>query len=67
MKKLIILLFAFFNLAIVSADYDDCGMMPGFYVGNIGMTILIWILSLLVIALIIATIYWLIKSATKKK
>lgn len=52
-------------------DYANCpmgGMMGGVY-GNYGygaMT-LSWVLYLLVIALIVAAIYWLVKSANKKK
>ncbi len=44
------------------------GMMYGLYGGyGTGMMLFSWITSILVIALIIAGIYWLIKSANKKK
>jgi len=45
----------------------DCsmgGMMYGQY--GLGLGILSWVTSLLVISLIVAAIYWLIKSANKK-
>lgn len=59
------------NIALVSADAENnygCRMMYGLY-GNYGsgFAILSWITFILFIALIIAAIYWLIKSANKKK
>lgn len=44
------------------------GMMGGFY-GNYGgsMMLLSWITYILFIALIVAAIYWFIKSANKKR
>jgi uncharacterized membrane protein len=60
-------------IAMVSAatpDYGACpgyGMMNGFYSGyGSGFMILSWITYLLLIALIIAAIYWLIKNANRK-
>ncbi|VVB77772.1 Uncharacterised protein [uncultured archaeon] len=58
------------SIAYVSAAPNDysCGMMNGFYGGyGSGFMILSWLTFILVIALIIAAIYWLIKSANKKK
>ena len=56
---------------IASAQTYNCpggGMMGGFYGGyGTGAMILSWIFSLLVIALIVAGIYWLIKSANTEK
>lgn len=52
----------------VSAQSYSCpmaGMMYGQY--GAGLGILSWVISLLVIGLIIAAIYWLIKSANRKK
>jgi hypothetical protein len=49
-------------------DYGVCpmgGMMYGNY--GSGFMILSWITYLLVITLVIAAIYWLIKSANKKR
>lgn len=44
------------------------GMMSGLYGGyGSGFAVLSWITYILVIALIIAGIYWLIKNANKKK
>ena len=44
------------------------GMMYGIYGGyGAGMMLFSWVTYILVIALIIAGIYWLIKSANKKK
>lgn len=71
-KKTIILasLVFIYALSMVSAAYTDgsCGMMSGL-TGSYGsgMMIFSWITYLLVIGLIIAAIYWLIKSANKKK
>lgn len=44
------------------------GMMGGFY-GNYGssMMVLSWLTYILFIALIVAAIYWLIKSASRKR
>ncbi len=55
--------------AIVSAqDYQGCSMMQGLY-GNYGTGFMFlgWITFILFIALVIAGIYWLIKSANRKK
>ncbi len=41
------------------------GMMYGQY--GLGLGILSWVISLLIIGLLIAGIYWLIKSANRKK
>ncbi len=41
------------------------GMMYGQY--GWGLGILSWITSLLIIGLLVAAIYWLVKSANKKK
>lgn len=44
------------------------GMMSGFYGGyGLGIMFAWWIIAILIIILIIAAIYWLIKSANKKK
>jgi len=58
-------------IPFISADADDIGcggygMMSGFYGGS-GFMILSWITTILIIALIVAAIYWLIKSANKKR
>jgi hypothetical protein len=55
--------------AIVSAQsYQGCGMMSGFYGGyGTGFMFLSWITFILFIALLIAGIYWLIKSANRKR
>lgn len=53
---------------MVSEQLYGCtmgGMMYGQY--GLGLGILGWITSLLVIGLLAAGIYWLIKSANKKK
>jgi uncharacterized membrane protein len=72
-SKIGILMFALmfaFNL-ISAVDYSNCpmsgtyGMMYGGY--GSGMMFLGWITYILVIVLIIAAIYWLFKSANKKK
>src|SRR3989344_9159907 len=43
-------------------------MMGGYYNGyGSGMMFLVWLTYLLIIALIVAAIYWLIKSANRKK
>lgn len=58
------------SIGIVSAQGDyGCGMMGNWMVGGYGsgMMFLGWITYLLVIALIIAGIYWLIKNANRKK
>jgi len=73
MKKISLLIgvILFSLIVIVSAQQYNCpmggygGMMYGLYGG--GAMILGWVISLLVIALIIAAIYWLIKSANRKK
>jgi len=62
-------------IGIVSAQqYGNCpmgsfgGMMYGFSGGyGAGMMIFSWVISVLVIALITAAIYWLVKSASNKK
>jgi hypothetical protein len=50
-------------------DYSMGSMMYQMMYGGygFGFAILSWITSLLVIGLIIAAIYWLIKSANRKK
>ena len=62
------------GIVMVSAaqnDYGVCpgyGMMNGFYGSyGSGFMILSWITYILLIVLIIAAIYWLIKNANKKK
>ncbi len=62
---------AVLTLQLASAQIYNCpasGMMGGLY-GGYGsrMMVLSWLTYLLVIALIIAAIYWLIKSANKKR
>ena len=64
-------LFAFLGLFLISlVSAYECpmggysGMMSGGY-GN-GMMVFGWIISLLTITLLIAAIYWLIKSANRK-
>lgn len=73
-NKFILLSFlaALISVGISSAQqYANCpmggygGMMYGYYGGS--AMVLGWIISLLVIALIIAAVYWLIKSANRKK
>ena len=74
-KNLIFIMFimALFSMALVLAQEQyNCpmgsGMMYGIYGGyGAGLSILSWITWLLLIALIIAAIYWLVKSASKKK
>lgn len=76
MNKIIIstivtILIAIAMISAATSDYGTCpgyGMMNGFY-GNYGsgFMILSWIIYILLIALIIASIYWLIKSANRKK
>lgn len=59
----------------ISADPNDFGtcpmgggMMNGFYGGyETGFMIISWLIFILFIALIVSAIYWLIKSANKKK
>jgi len=55
---------------MVSEQLYNCpmgGMMYGFYGGyGTGMMIFSWLTGLLVIGLLAAGIYWLIKSANKK-
>jgi len=46
-------------------DCQMAGMMYGQY--GFGLGILSWVTSLLLIGLLVAGIYWLIKSANKKK
>lgn len=71
MKKMILITTIVLILGIggtVFADpYDNygCSMMYGAY--GPGFAILGWITYILVIALIIAGIYWLIKSANSKR
>lgn len=74
-----VLALSIFSLAGVSAqtDYSNCplgyggmmggygGMMSGYY--GTGGLFFGWITSVLVIVLIAAAIYWLIKSAQRKK
>ena len=68
---LLIIIFSLFSLAGVSAQTNTCpmggysGMMSGYY--GAGGLFFGWITSVLVIILIITAIYWLIKSAQKKK
>jgi len=58
-------------ISAATNDYGTCqnyNMMSGFYgTYGSGFMILSWIIFILVIALIISAIYWLIKSANKKK
>jgi len=68
----LIILVSILSILMVSAqtDYSNCpvgygGMMYGLY-GSSAM-VLGWVISLLVIVLIVAAIYWLIKSAQKKR
>ncbi len=68
----IIMLTLMFAFSLVSAvDYSSCpmggtyGMMSGGY--GLGSMLFGWVTYLLVIGLIIAGIYWLIKSANKHK
>lgn len=70
MKKLsLILLLPLLMTAVSAQAYDGPmgGMMYGFY-GSYGIVpaLLMWIITLLVIALLVAGIYWLVKSANKK-
>jgi len=69
LKKLSIFALSILSLAAtVSADFGDCpmgGMMYGSY--GSGMMFFGWITYLLFIALIVAAIYWLIRSANKKR
>ena len=72
MKKTYLLVSAFLLLLpLVSAQQYNCpmggygGMMYGYY--GSGALIFGWIIGLLLIALLIAAIYWLIKSADKRK
>lgn len=74
MNKILMILIAALSLAgIVSAQSQqyNCpmgGMMYGAYGGyGSGMMILTWLTWLLVVALIIAAIYWLVKSADRRK
>ena len=53
-------------LACPGLGYGGYGMMSGYGGYGIG-TLLSWILYLAILALIIAGIYWLVKSASKKK
>ena len=57
---------------ISAADYSSCpmggstyGMMSGGY--GSGFMLFGWVTYILVIALIVSAIYWLVKSANKKK
>ena len=69
LRKLSIFALSMLGLvATVSADVSDCpmgGMMYGYY--GSGMMFFGWITYLLFIALIVAAIYWLIRSANKRK
>ena len=68
-KKLSIFALSILGLtATASADVSDCpmgGMMYGNY--GSGMMFFGWITYLLFIALIVTAIYWLIRSANKRK
>jgi len=67
-KILLSLLMTMGLIGGVSAQTYNCpmgGMMYGQY--GLGLGILSWVISLLFIGLIIAAIYWLIKSANKKR
>ena len=71
-KITLLMITLMFALSLVSAvDYSSCpmggayNMMYGGY--GSGMMFLGWISYLLVIALIVAAIYWFLKSANKKK
>lgn len=70
MKKISILIFVIIiSITAVFAEqnYPTCGgfsMMSGYY--GPGFATLSWITYILVIALIIAGIYWLVKSANKR-
>ncbi len=71
-KCLIGLFLSIISLSTISAvDYSACpmggtyGMMSGGY--GIGSMLFSWITYLLVIGLIIAGIYWLVKSANRKE
>ena len=68
---LLSLLIAVGLIGNVSADVGTCSMMGGTWSGMMGgygsgMMVFSWVTSLLVIGLIVAAIYWLIKSANKK-
>lgn len=74
MKEIVLgffgILAALASVFIVSAQqqYNCPGMMGGLYGGyGSGMMILSWLTWLLVVALIIAAIYWLVKSANRKR
>ena len=76
MKSMLFMLglFALIAIPLVAADIGQCGggmmggMMYGMYGGYGGsMMLFSWLTWLLVIALIIATIYWLIKNANRKR
>jgi len=58
-------------ISAATNNYGVCssyGMMSGFYGGyGTGYMILTWIIFILLIILIISAIYWLIKSANRKK
>ena len=67
-----ILLFAvlvFSITGVFAQTAGSCPMMYGAVSGNYGglMLVLSWITWILVIVLLVAAIYWLIKSAQKKK
>ncbi len=64
---MIALMFAF-NLVSAAISDGSCSMMSGLTGGyGSGMMFLGWITYILVIALIVAGIYWLVKSANRKK
>ena len=69
LRKLSIFALSILGLtSTASADVGDCpmgGMMYGNY--GSGMMFFGWITYLLFIALIVAAIYWLIRSANKRK
>ncbi len=69
-KLLLLFLVTVIQVSIASADYGNCprrGMMYGLYGGyGAGAMFLGWVSYLLIIALIIAAIYWFIKSANKQ-
>ncbi|MDP2628303.1 MAG: hypothetical protein Q8P15_00200 [Nanoarchaeota archaeon] len=59
-------------LSFVSADVADgygCGMMGGWMMGSYGSGWMFfsWLFWILLIVLIVAAIYWLIKSANRKR
>ena len=74
MKKfnLVVMLALMTLTGIVSAETYNCPMGGGYggmMYGGYGSSVMIfgWLISLLVIALIIAAIYWLVKNANRKR